>query len=77
MAKQQSVVVKIVEEKYLQVDAATAAALLKRCKRGTERDREWVEEVVGDYDGDMFGHKVRRISKAPKDIAEYVQGDDE
>ncbi len=65
-------VIKIVEEKYLQVDDETAAALIKRAKRGTQKDRSWVEEVVGDYDGEMFGHTVKRISKAPKAIAEYV-----
>jgi hypothetical protein len=69
------VVVKIVEEKYLQVDADTAAKLIKRTKRGTKADRAWVEEVVGDYDGDMCGHTVQRITKAPKRIADYMSGD--
>lgn len=73
MAKQS--VLKIVEVKYLKVDAATAASLLKRSRRGTKRDREWVEEVVGDYDADMCGHAVQRITKAPKAIADYMSGD--
>jgi len=63
MAADKMVTVKIIEEKYLRVDDETAADLVARAARGRKDDREWVEEVVGDYDSEMTGHKVLSITE--------------